>query len=489
MRHTQRPQLVLGQIPIEAIELDASSRDDIPKILAGLKHVQQDEESREAILGLIARDFAKTAALDNGAPGMDLWQVFVLGAFRLGLGCDYDRLSELADHHDTLRQMLGHGPFDTDKRYPVRTLGQNLSRLQPDTLQMINWVIVRAAHEVLGVDQDVPLQGRCDSSVVKTDVHYPTDANLLVDAIRKILYLGGRAAAEVGPLPLPGWREYHANFLKFRRLYHFAIKLKRSNSDDAAKKEAREQQIRDAYLALLNVAERHIGLAEASLAAIGANDPIAAQEIKVFIAHAKRQVEQVRTRVIRDETVPHAEKLFSLFETYTEWVVKGKAGVPVELGVRCAFLEDQFGLILNYRVMHGLTDEKITVDFSQETQILFPNLRAISFDKGFYSPDNRNQLDKHFDQVTLPKKGSLSQADQERESSEAFVNARTQHPAIESAIHALQVHGLERCRDRGIEGFDRYIAWGVVGFNLHKLGAILLERERRKQQRARLLAA
>ncbi len=38
---------------------------------------------------------------------------------------------------------------------------------------------------------------------------------------------------------------------------------------------------------------------------------------------------------------------------------------------------------------------------------------------------------------------------------------------------------LDRCRDRGIEGFDRYIAWGVVGFNLHKLGAILLEREQR----------
>jgi IS5 family transposase len=163
--------------------------------------------------------------------------------------------------------------------------------------------------------------------------------------------------------------------------------------------------------------------------------------------------------------------------------------VPVELGVRSAFLEDQFRLILNHRVMHGLTDEKITVEFSEETLILFPNLRAISFDKGFYSPDNRDRLDKRFEQVTLPKKGRLSHADQARESSEAFVNARQQHPAIESAIHALQVHGLDRCRDRVIEGFDRYIAWGVIGFNLHKLGAILLEREHRKRQRARLLAA
>jgi hypothetical protein len=487
MRHTQRPQLSLGQTPIEAIEFNFNSRDDIPKILAGLQCVQQDEDRREAILNLIARDFSETGALDNGAPGMDLWQVFVLGALRLGLGCDYDRLSELADQHNALRQMLGHGPFDIDQRYPARTLGENLSRLKPDTLQLINWAIVGAAHEVLGVDKDTPLRARCDSSVVKTDVHYPTDANLLTDAIRKILYLGGRAACEMGALP--GWREYHANFLKFRRLYHYAIKLKASNARDETKKEARAQQIRDAYLELLNVAEGHIRLAEGSLAAIETHDPIAAEQIEAFIVHAKRQVEQVRARVIRGETVPHHEKLFSLFETYTEWVVKGKAGVPVELGVRSAFMEDQFGLILNHRVMHGLTDEKITVEFSEETRILFPNVHAISFDKGFYSPENQRRLAPQLDQLTLPKKGRLSQADQERESSEAFVNARTQHPAIESAIHALQTHGLERCRDRGIEGFDRYIAWGVVGFNLHKLGAILLEREHRKQQRARLLAA
>ncbi len=69
MRHTQCPQLVLGQTPFEDIEIEWDSRDDIPKILAGLKHVQQDEERREAILWLIARDFAQTAALDNGAPG------------------------------------------------------------------------------------------------------------------------------------------------------------------------------------------------------------------------------------------------------------------------------------------------------------------------------------------------------------------------------------------------------------------------------------
>jgi len=77
----------------------------------------------------------------------------------------------------------------------VRTFGQNLSRLQPDALQLVNWVIVRAADEVVGVDQDTLLQGCYDSSVVKTDVHYPTDANLVVgDTV-----LGGQGQAPERP--------------------------------------------------------------------------------------------------------------------------------------------------------------------------------------------------------------------------------------------------------------------------------------------------
>lgn len=487
MRHLQKPQLRLGQIPIQDIEINLDSRDDIPKILLALKHLHQDTERRDVLLKQIAQDFAADADLNNGAPGMDFWQVFVLGALRLGLGCDYDRLADLANEHQTLRKMLGHGAFDEVDTYGARTLGENLSRLRPQTLQFINWLIVGSAHQALGVDTEDALRGRCDSTVVKTDAHYPTDANLLVDAIRKVLYLGGRLAAELPEVS--GWREHHAHFLKFRRRYHRAIKLKRSTSQDAKKKAAKDAATREAFLVLLETAGGHIRRALEAMPAFHRHAPAVALEIERFIHHAIRQSEQIRARVIRNEVVPHSEKVFSLFEEHTEWVVKGKAGVPVELGLRCAFLEDQYGLILNHRVMQGETDEKITVWFTRETRVLFPNLRAVSFDKGFYTPDNRDQLDRILDQVTLPKKGGLSGADRERESAEAFVAARQQHPAIESAIHALKAHGLERCRDQGIAGFRRYVAWGVVGFNLHRLGAILMEQARAERDRRALRKA
>lgn len=487
MRHAENPQTCFGQIPVSDIEIDLQSRDDIPKILLALKQVHQDTARRQAILNLIAEDFAAGGSLDNGAPGMDLWQVFVLGAFRLGLSCDFDRLAELANEHRSLRQMLGHGAFDDAKTYAIRTLGENLSRLRPETLQLINWVIVGAAHETLGVDAETALHTRCDSSVVKTDVHFPTDANLLLDAIRKVLHLGGRAAQDLPEIT--GWREYRAHYRKFKRLYLHAIKIKRSTSKDEVKKQAQKERVKEVFLALLNLAAVHVEKAEALLPQLQPLQAALAEEIEYFIFHARRQSDQIRARVIRGEDIPHSEKVFSLFEPHTEWVVKGKAGVPVELGVRAAFVEDQHGLILNHRVMHRQTDDKITVDLMRESRVLFPNLRSASFDKGFYTPENRNALDLLLDQVTLPKKGRLNEADQERETTVTFLNARKQHAAVESAIHALQVHGLGHCRDRGKEGFNRYIGWGVVAFNLHRLGAILQEQERQREQRRQRQAA
>lgn len=481
MRHTLNPQRNLGVPSISEISLDCDSRDDIPKILKGLQRLHEDEERVEAVLNLLAQDFGKQASLETGAKGMDLWVVLVLSVLRLGLNCDYDRITELANEHGTLRQMLGHGPFDMAQRYKLRTVNDNLSRVSAGTLQWINWIIVGLAHEELGVTEETVLRGRCDSSVVKTNVHFPTDANLLLDAIRKVLILGGRAA-ETYP-ELKGWRQYQDNYKKFKRRYNHAIKLKRSNSKKPARKEAQEARIREAYLGYLADAEKYLARGREAVDFLRKHDPYNAERIAEFIVHGQRQCEQIRARVIRGEDIPHDEKVFSLFEEHTEWISKGKAGVPVELGVRAAFLEDQHGLILNHRVMQGETDDKITVEFTEVTRLLFPNLRAVSFDKGFYTPANRNALDRILEQVTLPKKGRLSTADQERESEEAFVEARQQHPAVESAIHALQTHGLDRCPDRGIEGFKRYVGWGVIAFNLHKLGGLLLKREQEERER------
>ena len=167
--------------------------------------------------------------------------------------------------------------------------------------------------------------------------------------------------------------------------------------------------------------------------------------LREYMGYAKKLMSQIIRRVCCDETIPHHEKIFSIFEPHTEWISKGKAGVPVELGLRVNLIEDQDQFILHHQVMRRQTDEKVAVEIVEETKKRFPELAVVSWDKGAHSPQNQRELKALLDLVVLPKKGKLSKADRQRENSWEFKLLRRQLSAVESAINALEVHGLDRC--------------------------------------------
>ena len=89
MRRRFDVQLALGQTPIERVSLPLKSRDELPPILAGLQWIFETPEINEQIFELLeAKVVAGKKA--TGRPGLDLWQILVLGVVRLGLDCDYD---------------------------------------------------------------------------------------------------------------------------------------------------------------------------------------------------------------------------------------------------------------------------------------------------------------------------------------------------------------------------------------------------------------
>lgn len=202
------------------------------------------------------------------------------------------------------------------------------------------------------------------------------------------------------------------------------------------------------------------------------------------MAHAERQIDQIRRRVLQGEVIPHHEKVFSIFEPHTEWIVKGKAGVPLELGLPVCLLEDQHRFILHHEVMEKQTDAKMAIRRVEQSQARFPNLRVVSFDKGFHSPSNRKSLEEILELVALPKKGRHSAADCERETAPDFVNARRKHSAVESAINGLEHFGLDVCPDHGITGFKRYVAMAVLARNIHRLGVVVRKRNARAKSAA-----
>jgi len=304
----------------------------------------------------------------------------------------------------------------------------------------------------------------------------------LFDATRKVITL---TAAICKRLAIPGWRQSKHNIKQLKRQIFKLQKLKHSTSKDPYKAQKKRQQIVAAHSAYSKTAESFIEKAKATQSELINNgiDHISLLVIDYYIAHAERQIEQIILRVVQGETIPHQEKVFSVFEPHTEWICKGKAGVPVELGVKVAVFEDEFGFILNHRVMQNETDEQIAVPFVKETKELFPELSSCSFDKGFHSPTNQEKLKQILDVVALPKKGRLSKKDAEYQRSEEFLAAKKKHSAVESAINALEVHGLDRCPDHGIHGFERYVSLAILSRNIQIVGTVLIKREQRALKR------
>ena len=483
MRQFLHSQMTFGETDIASIKFDLRSRDEIPKMLMGMQYIYCTPELRKEVFAILRDVIPKETDTKQGRPGMELWKILVLGTLRLICNWDYDKLKEIADNHRTLRQMLGHGFLDDEKSYPIQTLKDNISLLTPEVLDRINQVVVKSGHKLLGKKKELELNARCDSFVVETDVHYPTDINLLYDAIEKVIILTARACSLSR---INGWRQSKYWVKTVKRFYNKVRKLKHSTSKIPEKKVKREKKIKDAHREYISIVELLLDRAYSDLKLLMEKSIVrkkVIEEIDYFLSCARILIDQIHRRVLLGEVIPHAEKMFSIFEPHTEWISKGKAGVPQELGLKTCVVEDQYGFILHGRVMRQEQDVDVAVIMAKAVKEKFPNLFSLSYDKGFYSPSNRDELNEILDQVILPKKGKLSAKDRELEHSETFRAARHQHSAVESAINCLENHGLDRCPDHGIEGFERYVFLAIIAKNIHTLGGILLRRQKKRLSR------
>ena len=488
MRKIIENQLKIGQVDIANIELDLRSRDEIPQLLLGLQVIYVDRATRQTVFKILDQIIPDDTDTDNGRSGMDLWSILVLGTLRLNCNWDYDKLLEIANNHKTVREILGHTIYEFDQRYALQTLKDNISLFTPEHIDQINQVVVKAGHTILDLDK-VPLKGRCDSFVVETDVHYPTDINLLWDAIRKIISMISMECDAVG---ITQWRQSDYILRKIKKVFNRARKLKRSNSNDEKRKDEREQLIVQAHQQYIDLVLSYVERARFTtgfLKQSGIGDMTKIETIEDFIGHTHRQIDQIYRRVIKDEKIAHSEKVFSIFEEHTEWISKGKAGVPQELGLKVCVLEDQYGFILHHHVMENQTDDQVAVSMVADTKEKYVGLISCSFDKGFHSPGNQQALKPLLDQVILPRKGRLSAEAKQKEHSDDFIRARHKHAAVESAINALENHGLDRCPDHGIIGFKRYVGLAVLSRNLQILGVLLQKRAVRKMKQRKKTAS
>lgn len=297
-------------------------------------------------------------------------------------------------------------------------------------------------------------------------------------------------ASVYSDLNMTVWRQSKSMLQKMKKTLRKFQKMKHSNSKDEAKKQKRIDEIKEVCKSFMYQSETLVNRVLSDMANLRNNgmDPMLEPVfvlITKYIEHAERQLDQINRRIINGEKIPHDEKVFSIFEEYTEWLVKGKAGIQQELGLNVCIIEDQFGFILNHRIMKKEVDKSIAVPFTTETKELFSNLKSCSYDKGFWTTKNQPALTEALDKVILPKKGKLSRTDKERESTEEFSKARKQHSAVESGINALENHGLDRCPDCGEKAFERYISLAVLARNLQILGNWVQQKQLARKKRSK----
>ena len=205
-----------------------------------------------------------------------------------------------------------------------------------------------------------------------------------------------------------------------------------------------------------------------------------------YLEFLEKFIDQLDRRILKGEKIPHEEKVFSIFEEYTEWITKGKLHPNVELGKMLAITTDQYHLIVDYRIMENQSDSGMVKPIAEDMTQRY-DIRSWSFDKGYWHKDNKALLEEHVEKVVMPKKGKRNKQEDEEESQRQFKILRNKHSAVESNINELEQRGLDRCPDRGYMHFKRYVGLAVAAYNLRRVGQELIEIRRKRELAERVL--
>lgn len=485
MRHRFQQQTTLGITPISEVKFPLRSRDELPPVLRGLQHIFVTPELNEKVFELLEKKIVK-GKKKTGRKGMDLWHILVLAVIRHTLDTNWDRLEDLANYHKLLRQILGVHveKFGIEEmEFAYQTIVDNVSLIDDELLHQINLIVVEHGHNLLKKkDEETGLHLKTDSYVLETNVHFPTDLNLLWDSLRKGFDIVEKLM-EISNVK--GWRKIKHLCSSTKSLFRKASQqVFRSNGKNEKQKRLavknylqQSTKLQQRFEALIRTPS--VGLNIEAILLLN-------ESLKHYNDFAKKFTDQIERRLLKGEKIPAEEKIYSIFEEHTEWITKGKLNKKVELGHLLLITTDQYQLIVDYKIMEDEKDAAQIDPLKARIQSNYADkkINSHSFDKGFYSKSNLNTLQQDYTtEAVLPKRGRLSNDDKERESTKTFKRLRKAHSAIESNINMLEHHGLNRCVDKGLHGYKRNVGLSVLAYNLHIIGNHLIAQEKQKEEK------
>jgi IS5 family transposase len=351
--------------------------------------------------------------------------------------------------------------------------------LQPETLHQLLAHVSTMAHR-LQVTRGRKL--RTDGTVVESDIHLPTDSSLLADGVRVLGRTLGRARRVLQSAATDSVQVAQTLFRnRWRSARNTAREISRAVQQTT--QEGKKRSVR-LYRKLLGVTRASVQQAQQVAAVLRQEttrqaDQLAKQ-IEHFVPLVEQVVRQATRRVLQGESVPAQDKLVSLFEPHTDIIRRGKPGRTAEFGHKVWIDEVDGGIVSDYRVLDGnAPDQSQWLPSLERHQELFgrpPD--QMSGDRGMYSRDNEARAQvAGVRRVILPQAGHRSAARKQYEQQRWFRRGRRYHQGIEGRISALKRrYGLDRCRDHGESGFERWVGWGIIAHNLLVIGSAVATR-------------
>ena len=428
-----------------------------------LEKISEILDHNPRISALVLQDLCDTSNPQKGASGLSAEFVLRATLVKQLHGFSYE---QLAFH------LLDSQSFRSFVRHPLgwmpnkSTLQRNISKISEASWKEINTVLVGwAAQKGLEKGQRI----RLDSTAVESDIHHPTDSALLDDAVRTVSRLLGQLKERQDGLEAEGQASTVVVFTNHSR------RAKRRAFQIANGRGAKRQR---AYRDLLKVARKTYGY---GLTALQADLPAAdlltvalLVSLEHYLKLMARVIDQTERRVLRGETVPAAEKVFSIFEEHTDIIKKGQR--EPTYGHKIFLTGGRSSLILNCEVLAGNPADvgqlQPLLGAHREVYGRYP--RQMAADRGFYSQANLTWAKgEGIQDAAFDRKGSLPISEMVR-SSWLYKQLRRFRAGIEGCISWLKrVFGLDRCTWKGWEHFQQYVQASVVSYNLLVLARLL----------------
>jgi IS5 family transposase len=432
------------------------SDEGLPKVVrdyrARYRAISQVLDENPEILDLVHKDLQKLSEGDSTGRKGDYTSENILRALVV------QHLEGLPFREAVIR--IGSDPFLQDflrmRKKAVMDftfLDRCFLAIRPKTWKRVNDLLGRRA-----VQEDVvdPAVIRTDTTVVETNIHYPTDASLLWDTWRVASRLLKRAR-EVDPASCP--HRFHDR--KIKKLYHYVTRYTSSRS------KRRQRKVKAAFRTLIERTGWIVAIAAEFCGpmALQGNAALAAValELKAYLPSMKKVVATARRAQLEGETVPASERVFSLFEQHTELIKRGRRQKPVEFGHKVLLCQSAEKFITDYQVYQKQqADCELTESVIERHEKLFGTRpEVLAADKGFCPAEEKfNELAQQVETLAIPRR------------MQDFVDKVLAHwqafrAGIEGTISGLKrAFRLVRCFFKGFRSFERAVGLGVFCHNL-----------------------